>query len=285
MSDGADSAGRSTTVGLIIGDVANPFYARIARGAERVLRRAGLQLITASSDEHPDLEFSQIADMLDSRVSGLLVVTCRSDHTQLDADPHVPVVFLDRAPEDRKADVVLLDNAGGIRQAVDHLLALGHTRIGLVGDLSRLSTHRERVDAFRAALADAGIDVPDRYIRTDSHDIVTAERSVWELLAMDPAPTALIATNNRITIGALRAIRESVPAPALVGFDDFELADLLAVSVVAHDPEEMGRLGAEILLGRIDGDDSPPRREVLSTRLVARTSSERPAELGERGRS
>ncbi len=270
---------RSTSVGLIIGDVANPFYARIARGAERALRAAGLQLITASSDEDPELERSLVADMIERRVSALLLVTSADDHSYLEAERKhgVPVVFLDRPPDDLVADTIVLDNAGGVRQAVEHLLAASHRRIGLVGDLSRLSTHRERVAAFEQAMEHAGIPNWQRFVRSDSHDIEAAAQSVRELLELSPAPTALLTTNNRITIGALRALRERDDAAgvALVGFDDFDLADLLGVTVVAHDPDVMGVLGAEQVLNRLAGEAGPARRIVLPTRLMPRGSGER----------
>lgn len=275
---------RSTSIGLIIGDVANPFYARIARGAERRLRAEGLQLITASSDEDPELEHALIADMLERRVSGMLIVTSGTQHGYLDTERRrgTPVVFLDRPPEDVVADAIVLDNAGGVLQAVQHLLDQRHRRIGLIGDLSRLSTHRQRAAAFETAMTAAGIVNWQKYVRSDSHDVEAAEQSVRELLNLTPKPTALLTTNNRITIGALKALRGHQQPPALIGFDDFDLADLLDVTVVAHDPERMGLLGAELVIARLDGDTSPPRRELLPTHLVMRGSGERSARRANR---
>lgn len=268
---------RSTSVGLIIGDLANPFYSRIARDAERRLRAAGLQLITASSEEDPQLEHTLVSDMLERRVRAMLIVTSTSDHLYLEAERRLgmPVAFLDRPPETIVADTILLDNVGGVRQAVEHLLRNKHRRIGLVGDLSRLSTHRERVAGFEAAMTAAGIANWERYVRVDSHDVETAESAVRDLLALKPPPTALITTNNRITTGALRALRDVDDPPALVGFDDFDLADLLGVTVIAHDPEKMGELGADLVISRLGGEQGPARRVLLPTRLVARGSGER----------
>lgn len=268
---------RSSSVGLIIGDLANPFYSRIARGAERRLRAEGLQLITASSDEDPDLEQRLASDMLERRVRAMLIVTSGTDHAYLEAERRLgmPVAFLDRPPEDIVADTILLDNVGGVRQAVEHLLRQRHRRIGVVGDLSRLETHRERIAAFENAMTTAGISNWRKYARSDSHDVETAERAVRELLDLKPAPTALFTTNNRITIGALRALRGVENPPALVGFDDFDLADLLDVTVIAHDPERMGELGADLVLARLNGDQSPARHVLMPTVLVPRGSGER----------
>jgi LacI family transcriptional regulator len=267
----------SSSVGLIIGDLANPFYSRIARGAERRLRADGLQLITASSDEDPGLQHRLVSDMLERRVCAMLIVTSESDHGYLDTERRrgTPVVFLDRPPEDIVADTVVLDNVGGVRQAVEHLLGRNHRRIGLVGDLSRLETHRERVAAFEEAMTVAGIANWRRYVRADSHDVEAAERAVRDLLDLKPPPTALFTTNNRITIGALRALRGRDDPPALVGFDDFDLADLLDVTVIAHDPERMGELGADLAVSRMRGERGPARSVRLPTQLVVRGSGER----------
>ncbi|HJQ44205.1 MAG TPA: LacI family DNA-binding transcriptional regulator [Jatrophihabitantaceae bacterium] len=269
---------RSSLVGLIISDLSNPFFSRVARGAERRLRAAGLQLISASSNEDPTLEQTLITEMFERRVSALLIVTSADSHAYLDAERRLglPVVFLDREPADIVADAVVLDNDGGMRRAVAHLLSRGHERVGLVGDLARLSTQRERVAAFESALSAAGVPDWHRYVRADCHDAATAERAVRSVLAESPPPTALITTNNLITTGALRALRDTPPAdrPALVGFDDFDLADVLGVTVVAHDPERMGELGAAQILARLNGTDGPAQRLVLPTELIERGSAE-----------
>jgi LacI family transcriptional regulator len=268
----------STLVGLITGDLANPFYSRLARGVEREIRPHGLQLVTASTDEDPARERQLVNELLQRRVRGLLVVSTAEDHTYLAAERGlgVPIVFLDRPPVGLLADAVLLDNRGGAGAAVRHLVAAGHRRIALVGDLSRLSTHRERVEGFRDAMLAAGIADWRLYVHEDAHDVDAAQRCVRDLLARTPPPTALFTTNNRITTGALRALRGAPRLPALVGFDDFDLGDVLAVTVVGHDVEEMGRLGARLVLDRLSDGTDAPRTLVVPTSLVPRGSGERP---------
>ena len=274
---------RSTAVGLVIGDLANPFYSRLARGAEVALRARGLQLVTCSTDEDPALERSLVADLVQRRVRALLVVPASEDgaHLELERRHGTPVVLLDRRTGGTAADSIVLDNRRGAAAATEHLLAGGHRRIGLVGDFSRLSTHQERLAGFREALLAAGVAEWQRYVRAEAHDQESARRVALELLALDEPPTALFTTNNRTTAGALRALRSlpaGAPVPALVGFDDFDLADVLGISVVAHEPEEMGRLGAELALGRVEGRlPDEPSSLVLPTRLVPRGSGEVPA--------
>jgi LacI family transcriptional regulator, galactose operon repressor len=271
------SGATSTSVGLIISDLANPFYARLARGAERVLRDAGLQLITTSTDEDPDQERSLVDELLERRVRALLLVPSGDDHGYLENEGRrTPVVFLDRPPVHLGADTVLVDSRAGAALAVEHLLAAGHRRIGFLGDLSRLATHRERMAGFAGAMAAAGVTGWERYVRSDSHDMASARLRTAELLALDPPPTALFTTNNLNTAGALRALVGRADPPALIGFDDFDLADVLGVTVIGHDPEKMGRIAADMVLSRLGGDSSDARCVILPTRLVPRGSGERP---------
>lgn len=272
------SGATSRSVGLVIGDLANPFYSKIARGAERVLRARGLQLITTSTDENPDSERALAGELVERRVRALLVVPSSTDHGYLANDLRhgLPMVFLDRPPVGVAVDTILLDNRNGARAAIEHLLAAGHRRIGLIGDFSRLATHQERIAGFGEAMAAAGFPDWRRYVRSDSHDTESAERLTVQLLQLADPPTALFTTNNRNTTGALRALRGHPRRPALVGFDDFDLADVLGVTVVAHDAVEMGRIAAELALSRLDGATEPPRMVVLPTWVVARGSGEIP---------
>ncbi|MET8835987.1 LacI family DNA-binding transcriptional regulator [Micromonospora sp. NPDC004540] len=271
-------ASTSTLVGLLIGDLANPFYSRLAGGLERELRMRGLQLITASTDEDPEWERRLADALLERRVRGLVIASTAVEHAHFAAEHRhgIPFVFVDRPPVALAADTVLLDNHHGALQAGAHLCAVGHRRIGVVGDLSRLSTHRDRLDGFAEAMRVAGVVNWADYLVENAHDVATAERAVLGLLGRTPAPTALFTMNNRITLGALRALRGHPAPPALVGFDEVDLGDVLGVSVVAHDPEDMGRQAARLLLDRIDGHREPARQVVIPTRLLARGSGERP---------
>jgi LacI family transcriptional regulator len=268
-------------VGLVIGDVSNPFYAAIARAVEGVAAAHGRLLVTASSDDDPRRE-RELVLAIAHRVDGLLVIPAGKEggegHAYLGAERQMgtPVVFLDRPPHGVDGDTILIDNVGGARRAVEHLIAHGHRRIGVVGDAPSYFTVVERVRGYREALAAAGIPVDESLVRLRPHDTEEAAAVARDLLALAGPPTAIFATNNRMSVGVLRALRDDGRSVALVGFDDFELADMLAtpVTVVRHDPGELGRAAAELLFARLDGDPSPPRRVVVPTELVPRGSGE-----------
>jgi LacI family transcriptional regulator, galactose operon repressor len=272
--------GTSSTLGLVIEDVANPFYSAIAQAVESVARDRGYMLITASCEEDPDRERELVQALLRRRVDALLLVPASRDHAYLarETADGTPVVFLDRPPSGLDADCVLLDNLGGARAATEHLLARGHERIAVVGDPDDLFTAAERLAGYRQALDAAGVPVREDLVRLGTHDVAQAETVVRELLNLpdDRRPTAVFAGNNRHTIGALRALNTAARRVALVGFDDFELADLLGITVVRHDSPQMGAQAAALAFGRLDGGDRPPRRVVVPTELVVRGSGEVP---------
>ncbi len=148
---------RSFTLGLVIEDVANPFYSAIAQAVEECARERSSLLITASAREDPERERELVMALLRRRVDALLVVPAGDDHRYIgDAGFSTKIVFLDRPPAKTKADTVLAENAAGARRAVEHLLAAGHTRIAFIGDDVRLFTARERLVGYRRALRRAG---------------------------------------------------------------------------------------------------------------------------------
>jgi LacI family transcriptional regulator len=272
--------GRAGALGLVIEDVANPFYSAIARAVEDAAQARGHLLITGSCEEDSSRERQLALRLLRRLVDALLIVPAGTEHRYLlpDLDAGVPIVFLDRPPGDIEADTVLLDNLGGTRAGVEHLLGQGHERIAFLGDAPHLYTAAERLAGYRAALADAGRSPRDELLRTGSHDAPHAERAVRELLELpsDRRPTALFTSNNRNTVGALRALRAAPHPIAIVGFDDFELADMLPtpVTVVRHAPEEMGRIAAELAYARLDDGAQPPQRRTIGPELVIRGSGE-----------
>lgn len=266
--------GETGVVGVVLENLANPFYSTLTRAVERVAQEHGRQVLTGSSDRDAAREREIAMEFCARRVDGMVVVPVGPSYGYLarESEAGTPVVFADRPGGEIDVDTVLLDNAGGAALAVGHLASYGHRSIAFLGDTADVHTADERLRGFRDGCAGAGIPFDPRLVAMGPH---TAE-SVARALAGMPHATALVTGNNRITVHALRAFAGMARRPALVGFDDFELSDLLdpPVTVVAGDTEALGRLAADMLFTRLDGDSAPPRRLVLPTRLVPRGSGE-----------
>jgi LacI family transcriptional regulator len=272
---------KTATIGLLLEDISNPFSSALHRAIEDVARHRGTLVLAGSSDEDPDRQQELLHALVSRRVDGLIAVPASGNQNALLRERRLgrPMVLVDRlAPE---ADSVVVDNRAGVGQALRHLAAHGHRRIAFLGDLRSIWTATERHAGYVEALAAEGTMLNPHLVRMDVHGIDVAEAVVRELLAAADPPTALLAGQNLITIGAIHALQRLglQHRVALVGFDDFPLADLLnpGVSVIAQDPTGLGQAAAELLFARVDGDRTPPRHVVVPTRLVPRGSGEIPA--------
>ncbi|MFZ4893219.1 LacI family DNA-binding transcriptional regulator [Plantibacter sp. Mn2098] len=270
----------SNTVGLVTGDLANPFYAALAKGVEDEIRGKGLQLTLASSDESADTERALVQELAHRQVKAIIVVSAMDAHGEYRSlqERGIPVVFVDRAAADIAADSVVFDNRGGSRTAAAHLLGVGHRRVAFLGDYEWLPTYRERLAGFAEAMDGSGVDDWRTLVRDGAHDVTTACALTEALLDLPHPPTAVFASNNRATIGALQAFgrRRLSPQPALIGFDDFDLAEFIGVTVVANDPVEMGRRAASLALAHLASRGIEPETYVLPATLIVRGSGERP---------
>jgi LacI family transcriptional regulator len=275
------SDGRTRTIGVLLEDVANPFSSALHRAVEDIASSRGVAVFAGSLDEDPARERTLALALAARGVDGLIIVPSGDDHSYLAAEQRsgLSLVFADRPPRLLRADAVVSDNYGGAQEAVRHLTAAGHRRIGFLGDMSQIQTAADRFAGYAQALSDAGIELDEELIRKDLHNTDSAEAAARELMA-GPGPTALFPTQNLITIGVIRALRAAGlhERVAVVGFDDIPLADLLqpAVSVIAQDPAAIGARACEILLRRMDGDPSPAQTYTITTRLIARGSGEIP---------
>ena len=269
----------TSSIGLVTKDLANPFYATRARAVGEVARRHGFLVLSASSDENQEREREILTAFLGRRVDGLIVVPTSGSQEFLAREQAagVQLVFVDRPAMGVAADTVLIDNAAGVLTGVRHLAAHGHRRVGYLGDAPDIFTAVERVRGFRQAVASLALDVDPALVRQGLHDSAGAQEQAASMLAGANPPTALFASNNVITVGALRALRQRRgQALALVGFDDFDLADLIdpPVTVIAVDAAALGRRAAERLFARLAGNTASPQTEVLATRLIVRGSGE-----------
>jgi len=274
--------GRTASIGLLLEDLGDPFYSALGRAVEEVARDHDSLLFTGSSAEDPEREEELALAFCARRVDGLLVIPAGTDHRYLlpEMRAGTAVVFADRPAGRVAADTVLTDNAGGARTGVAHLIAHGLRRIGFLGDRPQIHTAGERLRGYREAMAEAGLPVADRWVAMGPTEPARVAAALDAMTGGDDPVSAVFAGNNRITVGVLRRLAD-VPLdrrPALVGFDDLELADMVTpgVSVVAQDPARMGREAARLLFRRLDGDPTAPRTLHLDARLIPRGSGELP---------
>jgi LacI family transcriptional regulator len=271
----------SETIGLLVDDLANPFFSALTRAVEDAARLHDCVVLIGSSNDSLAREREVVSAFCARRVDGLIVVPVAGSHRFLKDQQAlgVKVVCVDRPAENLAADTVLVDNRRGAYQAVRHLINQGHRRIGYLGDRDDIWAVRERYSGFNDAFADIGL-VPDAaLIRHGLRSRLEAAAAAEAMMGLPVPPTALFASNDLVTMGtvdALYSARQRRGSVALVGFDEFALADKLSppVTVVAQDPAAIGATAAQLLFGRIAGDTSPPREVILLTRLVVRGSGE-----------
>ncbi len=270
--------GRSTTIGLLVDDVANPFCASLYRSIEDVADAREVSVAAGSGHEDPERERRLVTNFIGRQVDGLVIMSSALDHSYLRDHQRAgtPIVFVDRPPVLLAADSVLSDNRRGAERGTEYLIAAGHRRVAYLGHKINRMTATERFRGYLDALTSAGVEEDADLIH---HDLSTADlvdTAITGMLELAEPPTALFTSQNLVTIRTIRALRSRARqhAIALVGFDDFLLADLAepSVTVVAQDPSAMGKLAAEILFRRIDGDESPPEEITLTSELIVRES-------------
>ncbi len=200
---------RTSTIGLLLENVANPFSGAMHRAVEDVARARGVLMLTGSVDEDPAQERSLTRALIDRGVDGLLVVPAGTDHSYLVGEQRAgtQIVFLDRNPSLVAADTIRSDHYEGATGAVNHLIAAGHRRIAYLGDRTDISTARDRHTGYVEALRTAGIGISDALVRHDLSTVEQAEIETRTVLELADPPTALFTSQNLVTIGALRALR------------------------------------------------------------------------------
>jgi LacI family transcriptional regulator len=259
---------RSTqTLGLIITDIENPYFPELVRSVEDAARAAGFSVLLCNAEDDPEREASYLELLVDRRVDGLIIAASSLGVRQGDwlTAPPIPVVLVNTAAPDADLPTIMSDNEGGGRIATEHLLALGHRRFGYLMPPPRNVDAPARLAGVRRALDAGGVPRDALTIAHGEALVGGGEAAANELLDRAPATTAIVAYNDLMAIGALRALRRRgrrVPADAsVVGFDDVALAAYVdpPLTTVSQRTEEMGRWAVERLIGD-DGSGSTSMR-------------------------
>ncbi|BDV29927.1 LacI family DNA-binding transcriptional regulator [Microbacterium terricola] len=280
LAQGLRRGGGTKTLGFIMGELSNPFYYKVAAGLEKELALNGYSLVVATTDDTEEGE-GRVADaLLSQRVGALLLIPVSEDQSYLEGERQLgtPIIAIDRPARNLAADSIVLDNRFAVLEATRRLVRLGHRRIAYVCNPVSVYTQSERLAGYRQAMAEAGITdtAPWELLRDDLS--LPAIDMMRELMARDEQPTAIVTGNNRMTIGALQALRElgDGDRTALIGFDDFDTADILGVSVISYDPLELGRRAARLAIERIADPAGFVQLITLPTWIIERGTGERP---------
>lgn len=273
-------SGLTYTIGLVIPDVANPFFAAVAKGAESVAQEAGYMVVVTNADEDSAREEAAVVALSD-RIDGLLFTPARDEHNtaELVRRLDIPVVMVDRSIDDLgDVDAVLIDNVAGASAAARHLLELGHRRIGLISGPLATTPGRERRQGF----LDECSEHPEVELLVEVGDFKeeSGYQSTLRLLGRPNPPTAVFVANNLMTVGALQASKDlgiRIPdALSIIGFDDHSFADLLEppLTVIDRPTEIQGAIATRLLLARMSGDGSRTGRAIrLEPKLIVRSST------------
>jgi LacI family transcriptional regulator len=279
--------GQSRTIGLVVPDLTNPFFARLMRGAEDYLASLDFRLLIADSREEWNRQREYLISFAGHKTDGILLVPCRSTDEQIATIPQLvgstPLVFVDRSPLRPSVDSVLADNVRAGYAATNHLLELGHRRIAILSEPLDLLNGADRLAGYKKALRARRVALDRNLIRFGGD---TEDSGYWcglELFKQAPPPTAVVVCNNLMTLGLLGALRDArLECPrdvSIIGFDDFEWCPHLSppLSMVRVPAAELGSAAAKALMRRIRGTEmQSPESILLPAELVLRKSTASP---------
>jgi len=273
--------GDTHTLGLIVPDNSNPFFAKIAHTIEDLGFKNGYSVILCNSHGDLDREATYLKLLNSKQVDGIIFISAGGDPEHLEEliNRNIPVVVTDRDVDVNPVDVVLVDSEAGGYQATRHLLDLGHTKIACVTGPTELNPSAARFYGYKNALRAAGIPIDQQYVINGDFQVEGGERAIAELFSLESPPSAVFLCNDMMAFGAFRALRKMdllVPGDvSIIGYDDIEFSSIItpALTTVAQPLFEIAQTAVEMLINRIhQGEDIVTKRIILSPKLVLRDS-------------
>ncbi len=275
-------SGQSKTIGLIVPDNSNPFFAEILRIIENYGYSKGYSVILCNSDGDVNKEIAYTELLYAKQVDGIVFISTNNstEHLEKLTDSGIPMIVMDRDVDLTDTDVIMVDNYQGGYAATQYLIQLGHQRIACIAGPSLLTPSADRVKGYRQALEDAGLPYDESLVVSGDFQVDSGESAMRVLLEGKHRPTAVFACNDLMALGAMRAIREaglSIPQDiSVIGFDDIALSSYISptLTTIAQPLKEMARASIEMLITRIQGEtvDLQAKRRVLPTELIIRES-------------
>ncbi|GAA5230488.1 LacI family DNA-binding transcriptional regulator [Arthrobacter cryoconiti] len=277
---------RTNSLGLLVSDVRNPFFADLAHAAEQAGLDAGYVTLLGNANERVDQQDRYLNTLIQRRVDGILL-TPHGDGSGAIADivrRGIPTVFVDRTVDGVDVPTVTTDSNKGIQQAVQHLSSMGHTRIGFISGPQSTSTGRERWAAYTNALAMSSLAADVELVYFGDYQTASGAAGMQKLMNLQTPPTAVIAADSLMAMGAISCVHEMKLKigrdVALIAFDDIEMFTLLdpSLTVVSNNVHEMGKLAVGLLIDVIGGRN--PQSIVLPSELIIRSSTSSAEQAG-----
>jgi len=273
---------RTNIIGMVIPDIANPFFPAVVRGAEDIAFSNRYRMILCNTDNDHSKELAHLNELRTFLPSGLIVIPSNFSDLTKQADLYhksgTAVVCVDRLPKRWQGDSITVANEQGAHAVTRHLIQLGHERIAIITGPLHLTSSEQRLKGYRRAMATARRKVPPEYLQESLFDLESGRQKALLLLRLLPHPTAIFAADDMIAMGVLQAIRHlGLRCPedvSVVGFDDLEFSSLLhpPLSSVYQPGYQLGATAARLLLDRVNGDTGPAKHIVLETELRIRES-------------
>lgn len=271
--------GHNRSIGVLIPDMIASFYGNVVMNLARVVREQGYHCLISSYCANHGMERDNLQFLLTCGIDGLIYAPedlSADEFNELTAHCGIPIVLIDRHIPGVEVDAVLVDNAEVVYEAVTQLLGKGHSRVAIITGPKSVYTAKERMVGYLRALSDAGILYNEELVISGKNDFATGYRGFEKLMKLPEPPTALIATNDDITMGVLTALHESgLQHPSTVevfGFDRVDVCSMVKppLPVVQQPEQTIGRVAAQYLLERIEGFNGPNRTQRLNCKIVSK---------------
>jgi LacI family transcriptional regulator len=270
----------SRIIGVLISDVANPFFSIVVRGIEEELSKSNYSILLCNTDSSVEKERKYLEVMIGKRVDGLVVSSAGNtgDYFRSLDKTGVPIVFLNRCPEFMNSDVIMTNNIQGAYSATEHLIRHGYGKIAIITGPSSISTGKDRLIGYKRALEDYGVALSDPLVKEGSFTIQSGYDKMKELMEQDSKPDAVFISNNSMTLGAYKYLKEAgirIPDQiAVLGYDDPDWADIVEppITTVRQPAYQLGVHAANLMLARIN--EKQVKREIMymDTTLIIRRS-------------
>jgi LacI family transcriptional regulator len=276
----------SSSIGLVVNDLGNPFFAEFAAGADEALASAGYVTLLGNTGESPERQQAVLNSLVEHGPAGIILSPAEGSEGErvlAAVGMHTPLLVFNRElPDDdgtHRWDTLEMDNEHGARLATEHLIGLGHQRIAFFGGHRESSSVEQRRRGYASAMGAAGLKVDPAWMIESAPTRLEAARQTGALFARDPAPTAAVCYNDAVALGLMLGLTKRGRRPgedfALTGFDDVAEASVCVppLTTVAVDPRGLGRRSAELILERLRNPETDTASTIAPVRLVVRESS------------